>query len=298
MDLFACMRAFIAVADAGQFAAASDRLGLSRAMASRQVIDLEAHLGVRLLNRTTRRVSLTEQGVSYLERCRDILASIEEAEQEASTQASEPIGRLRVSAPVSLGASHIAPQVAAFAALHPRVSIDLVLNDRVVDLVDEGYDVAIRVGRLSESSLIARRIGEMRLVCCASPAYLAAHGRPTRPEELAQHECILYSYASMRSTWPLPSSQSQVGIKVSSRISSNNGAAICEMAINGLGIILQPDFIVAPYLRSGSLALLFADRPLESVGIYAVYQSRKHLPVRLRLFLNHLALAFSEKAAD
>jgi DNA-binding transcriptional LysR family regulator len=294
MDLFVCMRAFVAVAEEGQFAAASDRLGLSRAMASKQVMDLESHLGVRLLNRTTRKVSLTEQGAAYLERCRDILLTLEEAEQEISSQASEPVGRLRVSAPVSLGTSHIASQVASFAALHPRVSIDLILNDRMVDLVDEGFDAAIRVGRLSESSLIARKIGEMRLVCCASPHYLAEHGRPSRPEELSNHECILYSYASLRSTWLFPTEmEPENGVKVGGRISSNNGAAICEMATSGLGIILQPDFVVAPHLRSGALEQLFPDETSQSIGIYAVYQSRSHMTARLRLFLDYLTSTFS-----
>lgn len=288
------MRAFVSVAEEGQFAAASERLGLSRAMASKLVMDLESHLGVRLLNRTTRKVSLTEQGAAYLERCREVLLAIEEAEREVSSQASEPIGRLRISAPVSLGASHIAPQVAAFAATHPQVSIDLVLNDRMVDLVEEGYDIAIRVGRLSESTLIARRIGKMRLICCASPAYIKSHGRPAAPKELCNHECILYSYASTRSTWLISVDGSEMSVKVGGRFSSNNGAAICEMAISGLGIILQPDFIVDPYLRSGALERLFPDQIPEGGGIYAVYQSRRHVPLRLRLFLDHLSLAFSK----
>jgi DNA-binding transcriptional LysR family regulator len=288
------MRAFVSVAEEGQFAAASERLGLSRTMASKLVMDLESHLGARLLNRTTRKVSLTEQGAAYLERCREVLLAIEEAEREVSSQASEPIGRLRISAPVCLGASHIAPQVAAFAATHPQVSIDLVLNDRMVDLVEEGYDIAIRVGRLSESTLIARRIGEMRLICCTSPAYIKAHGRPASPNELSGHECILYSYASTRSTWLFSIDGSEIGVKVGGRISSNNGAAICEMAISGLGIILQPDFIVARHLRSGALEQLFPDQLPESVGIYAVYQSRRHVPARLRLLLDHLSLAFSQ----
>lgn len=288
------MRAFTTVAEEGQFAAASERLGLSRAMASKQVMDLEAHLGVRLLNRTTRKVSLTEQGSAYLERCRDVLMAIEEAEREVSSQASEPVGRLRISAPVSLGASHISPQVAAFAAAHPQVSIDLVLNDRMVDLVEEGYDIAIRVGRLPESTLIARRIGEMRLICCVSPAYIEAHGRPAAPEELSNHECILYSYASTRSTWLFSSDRSAISVRVGGRITSNNGAAICEMAISGLGIILQPNFIVAPHLRSGALEQLFPEQTPEAIGIYAVYQSRRYVPARLRLFLDHLSLAFSQ----
>ena len=195
------MKAFVAVADGGHFAMASERLGLSRAMASKLVMDLEAHLGLRLLNRTTRKVSLTEPGAAYLERCRDILAAIEEAEREIAAQASEPVGRLRVTAPMSFGALHVAPPIAAYTARYSRVNIDLVLNDRLVDLVEEGYDLAIRIGRLADSSLIAKRIGATRIVVCASPGYLAARGRPMKPADLAHYECILYSYASAGAVW-------------------------------------------------------------------------------------------------
>jgi len=177
MDLLAVMRAFVAVADAGQFSLASERLGLSRAMASKQVMDLEAHLGLRLLNRTTRRVSLTDEGAGYLERCRDILAGIEEEEQEFTARSLEPSGRLRVTAPMSFGASHVARQLALFAARNPRVSVELTLNDRHVDLVEEGFDLAIRIGRLADSSLVAKKVGEMRLIACAAPTHLATRDR-------------------------------------------------------------------------------------------------------------------------
>lgn len=290
------MRAFTTVAEAGQFAAASERLGLSRAMASKQVMDLEAHLGVRLLNRTTRKVSLTEQGSAYLERCRDVLLSIEEAEREVTSQASEPIGRLQVSAPMAFGASHVAPEVAKFAALHPRVSIELTLNDRMVDLVDEGYDLAIRIGRLADSSLIAKRISEMQLVCCASPHYFERRSRPREPEDLSRHECILYSYASTGATWTFPTSRGSSTVKVSGRVTCNNGEAICQMAIRGLGVILQPDFIVDAHLASGALERQLPEHPPEPVGIYAIHQSRKHVPARVRSFIEHLTSAFSNTA--
>jgi len=290
------MRAFVAVAETGQFSTASNRLGLSRAMASKQVMDLETHLGARLLNRTTRKVSLTEQGAAYLERCRDIFASLEEAEQEITRQASEPIGRMRVSAPMAFGASHLAPQVAKFAALYPRVGIDLILNDRLVDLVDEGYDLAIRIGRLADNSLVAKRIGEMQLLCCASPLYLENYGRPREPEDLSRHECILYSYASTGATWSFPTSRGPGTVKVSGRVTCNNGEAICQMAIHGLGVILQPDFIVNAHLASGVLEQLLTDDLPEPVGIYAIHQSRKHVPARIRSFIEFLTSAFSKSA--
>jgi len=292
MDLFTCMRAFVVVAETGKFSAASERLGLSHAMASKQVMDLEAHLGAQLLNRTTRKVSLTEQGAAYLERCRDIFASIDEAEHEITSQTSEPVGRLRVSAPTAFGASHVAPEIAKFVAKHPKVSIDLILNDRMVDLIEEGYDLAIRIGRLADSSLIAKRIGEMRLICCASPQYFEIHGAPSQPEDLIHHECILYSYASTGNSWSFPSREGECSVKVSGSVSCNNGEAICEMAIQGLGVILQPDFIVRPHLKSGSLIEIFPDHVREAAGIYALHQSRRYVPVRLRSFIDHLARAF------
>lgn len=295
MDILTNMRAFVAVAEAGQFSAASDRLGLSRAMASKQVMDLEAHLGARLLNRTTRKVSLTEQGAIYLERCRDILASIDEAEQEITSHTSEPIGRLRVSAPMAFGASHVAPQIATFLAANPKVSIELILNDRMVDLVDEGYDLAIRIGRLADSSLVAKRIGQMQLICCASGSYLKAFGRPKSPEDLSQHECLLYSYSTTGAIWTFMKDGGEVPVRVSGRIACNNGGAIGEMAINGLGIALQPDFIVRPHLQSGKLDQLLNEFSPAEVGIYAIHQSRRHMPVRLRSFINHLNAAFNMK---
>jgi DNA-binding transcriptional LysR family regulator len=296
MDQLTSMKAFVAVAETGQFALASERLGLSRAMASKLVMDLEAHLGLRLLNRTTRKVSLTEPGAAYLERCRDILSAIEEAERELASQASEPVGRLRVTAPMALGASHVAPQIAVYAARHPRVNIELVLNDRIVDLVEEGYDLAIRIGRLADSSLIARRIGETRFVVCASPGYLAARGRPSRPADLSAHECVLYSYAS--AAWTFSGPHGSETVRVGGRVVCNNGEAICQMAINGLGVIVQPDFMAAPHLQSGALEQILAEYADEPRGVYAVYPSHRHVPLKLRQFIDLLASALDMPSAN
>ncbi len=291
------MKAFIAVAEAGQFALASERLGLSRAMASKLVMDLEAHLGVRLLNRTTRKVSLTEPGIVYLERCRDIIVAVVDAENEISNQATEPLGHLRVSAPMSFGVSHLARQIAAFKIRYPRVSIDLVLNDRLVDIVEEGYDLAIRIGRLTDSSLIARRIGASQNIVCASPIYLSSHGRPEVPAELSQHDCVLYSYASAGDTWTFSGPKGEQSVRVGGSVVCNNGDAICRMAIEGLGVVALPDFIVEHHLRSGVIQQILSDYPLPAVGIYAVYPSARHLPRKLRAFVNFLSRAFSQKRA-
>jgi DNA-binding transcriptional LysR family regulator len=294
MDQLTSMKAFVAVADAGHFASASERLGLSRAMASKLVMDLEAHLGSRLLNRTTRKVSLTEPGAAYLERCRDILAAIEEAEREIAAQASEPTGRLRVTAPMSFGAAHVASRIAAYTARYARVNIDLILNDRLVDLVEEGYDLAIRIGRLADSSLIAKRIGATRLVVCASPGYLAAHGRPLKPADLADHECILYSYASAGAAWTFLGPKREETVRVRGRVTCNNGDAISHMATKGQGVIMQPDFIVAPHLRSGALEQVLTDYTDEPMGIYAIHASHRHAPLKLRTFIEFLSASIGD----
>ncbi|MGA8172292.1 MAG: LysR family transcriptional regulator [Methylocystis sp.] len=286
------MRAFVAVAERGHFALASERLGMSRTMASKLVMDLEAHLGQRLLNRTTRKVSLTEQGAAYLERCRDILTAIEEAEREITAQASEPVGQLRVTAPMSFGTSHVAPQIAVYTARHPRVSVDLVLNDRLVDIVEEGYDLAIRIGRLVDSSLVAKRVGGTQLIVCASPAYLAAHGAPKTPADLAKHECLLYSYASAGAVWTFSGVSGEETVRVGGRVACNNGDAICAMAIAGLGVVAQPDFIASRHLRSGALEQVLAAYTDRATGIYAIHASHRHVPVKLRCFIDQLATAF------
>jgi DNA-binding transcriptional LysR family regulator len=296
MDRLNAMRVFVAVAEGGHFAQASERLGMSRTMASKLVMDLEAHLGQRLLNRTTRKVSLTELGTAYLERCRDILAAIEEAEREITAQASEPVGRLRVAAPMSFGASHVAPRIAVYTARHPRVSVDLVLNDRLVDLVEEGYDLAIRIGRLADSSLVAKRIGVTRLIVCASAAYLAANGRPKTPADLAQHECLLYSYASAGAIWTFSGVSGEETVRVGGRVVCNNGDAICAMAIAGLGVVAQPDFIVGRHLRSGALEQILAAYTDRVTGIYAIHPSHRHVPLKLRCFIDQLATAFGDIA--
>ena len=295
MKLLAAMKAFVAVADAGQFSLASERLGLSRAMASKQVMDLEAHLGLRLLNRTTRKVSLTDEGAGYLDRCREILAAIDEAEQEFTARALEPSGRLRVTAPMSFGASHVAPQLAVYAASNPRVSVELILNDRHVDLVEEGFDLAIRIGRLPDSSLVARKIGEMRLITCAAPSYLAVRGRPQSLTDLANHECVLYSFASAGAVWNFVGPSGAESVRVGGRVICNNGEAIRNVGIAGLGVIAQPDFIVAGHLATGALERVLSGYEMEPTGIYAIHTSRRHVPLKIRRFVDQLAAAFSEK---
>jgi DNA-binding transcriptional LysR family regulator len=205
MDQLIAMKVFVAVVDESSFSSAAEKLNLSRTMVSKHVMDLESHLDARLLNRTTRRQSLTGTGRAYYERANRILSEIAEADAEAMRQSLTPSGRLCVNAPVAFGVAHMAPNLGRYLERYPEVEVDLTLNDRVVDLVDEGYDMAIRIGWLEDSSLIARRIADSRMVACAAPDYLARRGVPSEPSDLANHQCLVYSYATAPDRWTFKS---------------------------------------------------------------------------------------------
>lgn len=293
MDLLACMRAFVAIADCGSFTVASQRLHRSRAMTSKLVVDLEAHLGLRLLLRTTRKVALTEAGAAYFERCRDVLGALDDAEREATSNAAEPVGQLRVSAPVAFGTLKLAPVVSAYAKQHGRIRVDLVLSDRFVDLVDEGYDLAIRIGRLSDSSLVARRISSAKVVLSGAPKYLRERGVPRVPADLSAHDVIQYAYQSGGTTWKLRGPDGLVHeVRPQSRVTCNNGGAIARMAVAGLGLSLQPEFIVAGELESGALRPVLERFTRDELGIYAVHASHRHVPLKIRSFIDFLVDAF------
>jgi len=293
MDLLQAMRAFVAVAETGSFTEAARRLGLSRAMASKHIMDLEAHLGLRLLNRTTRAVGVTEAGASYAARCREILDAILSAEQEATSRAAEPVGRLRVSAPAFLGNRFIAPLVAEFAQRFPKVDVELSVDDRYVDLVEENFDLAIRIGRLADSSLVVSRIASTKLMVCGAPSYLERRGHPTRPADLAGHECLRYSQATIGAAWPFAGPDGPEVVRLSSRFSSNSAEALCAMAARGLGLVCAPEFYVLDYLRSGALEQILADHMVEPLGVFVVQPSRRHVPSKARRFIEFLTQAFA-----
>ncbi len=289
MDRLAAMRVFTQVVDVGSFAKAADRLGLSTSAASRQIADLEAHLQTRLLNRTTRRVSLTESGRAFYQRAVGLLADLEEAEQEASRAAAVPRGTIRLTAAVTLGVRHLAPLIAAFLARHPGVAFDVSLSDRIVDLVEEGFDLGVRVGTVGTESLAARKLGDARLLVCASPDYLAAHGTPQVPEDLEGHNCFTYEYVSPRNHWRFQDADGgERVVRVKGNLHSNNGELHAEAAAGGVGIAFEPDMIVAPYLREGRLVPLLQEFLMPPLPIYAVYPSRKHLSAKVRLFIDFL----------
>src|SRR3989440_2779564 len=288
------MRVFSQVVESGSFSSAAGRLGLSTTAASRHVAELEAHLQTRLLNRTTRRVSLTESGRAFYERSVQLLADLDEAEQEASRAAVVPRGTIKLTSSVDFGVRHVAPAIAAFLAAHREVRFDVSLSDRLVDLVEEGFDLAIRIGPPGADNLVARKLGETRLVPCASPAYLAEHGAPKTPEELARHNCFTYEYVSPRHVWRFRDrAGAERTVRVSGSLHSNNGDLLAEVAAQGAGIVFEPAFIVGPEVRAGRLVPLLQDFVPPPVPIYALYPSRKHLSAKVRRFVEFLSERFS-----
>jgi DNA-binding transcriptional LysR family regulator len=289
MDRFAAMEVFVRVVESGSFVAAADRLGLSQAMVSRYVQDLESRLGTRLLQRTTRRLSLTEAGAAYFERSQQVLRDIEEMDLSVASQTQQPRGTLRVNAPVVFGTRHLSHFLAEYSARFPDVTIDLSLSDRFIDLVEEGADLAVRIGALGESTLVARRLCPIRLVICGSPAYFAKHGRPCTPAELAQHNCLGYTYTRSGNEWPLNGPDGPVNVPVRGSLRANHGEVLCQAAIDGLGLALQPTFIAGEAIERGLLEPVMSDyRPAE-LSAYAVFLSRKFLSAKVRTFLDFLA---------
>lgn len=289
MDKYQEMRVFAAVADAGSFVAAAEGLGISKANVSRYVSDLEQRLGVRLMHRTTRKLSLTQEGEVFLARCREILASIDDSEREISTHSQTASGLLKLSVPVSFGIKHLAPLWSEFLAAHPQVSLDVQLADRVVDLVDEGFDLALRIARLPDSSLVSRKLATTRLVLCASPKYLKARGVPSHPAELAQHDILGYSLLAMPDQWQFTGPEGPVIVKVRPRIWTNNGDSCVAAAVRGSGIQLQPTFLIAQELASGQLVEVLPSYRSIELGIYAVYPTRKFVLPKVRVLLEFLS---------
>jgi DNA-binding transcriptional LysR family regulator len=288
MDRFQEMRIFTTVADCGSFVGASAALSLSKAAVSRSVAELERRIGVRLIQRTTRKLSLSPEGELFLSRCRDILASVEESEAEVSTSGQSARGILRITAPVSFGIKHLAPLWSDFLEAYPEVQIELELSDRVVNLVEDGFDLGIRIGRLSDSSLISRQLASTRLVLCASPTYLERRGYPTHPTELQQHETFSYSLLTTGNTWRFNGLDGPVDVRVAPRMTSNNGDTGVEICVRGGGIHLWPIFLIEDQLKTGALVELLPTFQAPTFGIYAVYPSRKHVLPKVRVAVEFL----------
>ena len=294
MRRFRNLEAFIAVVEAGSFTAAAERLGIAKSAVSRRVSALEERLGVQLLRRTTRRLSLTETGKSYYEHSARILADLDEAEAAVAQEHGELRGNLRVALPLSFGARHMHGPIAEFSRRHPRVSFDLDLNDRRIDLIAEGVDLAVRIGRLADSTLIARRLFEARTVVCASPAYLERRGVPQTPDELAEHDCMVYSNLPDPTKWVCTDSDGvRHSIDVPVRMAASSGDFLCAAAREGLGLVLQPTFIAGESISRGELQPVLTDYQWPVTPAYAIYPPTRHLSYRVREFIDFLAERFA-----
>jgi DNA-binding transcriptional LysR family regulator len=293
MDRALEMQVFCTVVDKGTFVGAAEPLTMSKAAISRYVSALEERLGARLLHRTTRRLSLTEEGRQFYHQAREVLALMDQAEEAVSSAAPEPSGVLRVNAPVSFGVLHLAPLWGEFMKAYPNVELDISLNDRLVDLVEEGFDAAVRIARMENSSLVGRRLAGTRMCLCASPDYLASHPPVRTLADLAEHGVIAYTNFATGNEWQFEGPDGSEQVRTRSTVRCNNGDTCRSIALSGAGIALQPSFMVSEDLRNGTLVEILPEYRAIELGIYVVYPTRKHLASKVRALINFLAERFS-----
>lgn len=293
MDRLSAMQVFVSVVDNGSQSAAAEQLDLSRPVVSRYLAELEEWTGARLLHRTTRKLSLTAAGAEMLPRCRQMLELATDMKNVLALPEDAPQGLLRITVSTSFGQSHLAAAVADYVKQYPGVTVDMLLLDRVVNLVEERIDLAIRISKELDPNLIARRLTVCRSVVCASPAYIREHGKPTQAEQLALHNCLTHSYYG--SVWLLERDQLPVNVAVKGNISANDASSLVQAALAGAGIALLPTFLAAPYIRSGQLLSLLPEYHPQEFGVFGVYASRKHMPATLRTMLDFLAARFTDE---
>ena len=286
MEGFGAIPVFVAVAEKGGFSAAARSLGISKSAVSKRINQLEAQLGVRLLHRTTRKLSLTEAGKRYFEHATQALAAAGQAVDAVTELQGEPKGQLRISTPMSFGRLHVAPMIPKFMKHYPKLRIDLVMDDQKVDLVAGGFDVAIRAGNLPASTLIARKLAPVHLVICASPDYIDRYDQPSTPAELTHHNCVLYSYSSDVDVWTLIGEGERETVTVSGSYQVNNSEALLDAIREGIGIGRLPTFVAGPDLKNGRLVKLFKSYRIPDYTIYAVFPERQYLPAKVRAFLD------------
>jgi len=296
MDRLLSMTVFAKAVESGSFSAAGEVLRMSSQLVGKHVQTLERHLGVRLINRTTRRQHLTEAGFAFYERVKIILAEVEAAEGLAAMSGGTPRGRLRINAPVSFGVHALSTRLPEYLASCPEVSVDMSLSNRFVDLIDEGFDVAFRVGELSDSGLIARALAPYRLRLCAAPAYLAAHPPITHPLELAQHECLGFSYTELRTRWVFEGPDGLISVPVSGKLMVDSGEALLMAARAGMGILLQPWELVRDEVDSGRLVELLPDYPVPARPFHLLYAPDRRMTPKLRSFIDFAITAFRDEA--
>jgi DNA-binding transcriptional LysR family regulator len=296
MDRFTSIGVFVTAVDEGSFAAAARRFGLSAAMAGKYVSALEAELNARLLQRTTRRLSLTDVGHDYYDRCKRILEAFDEANREASDSQNIARGVLRSAAPVTFGAMHLGGVVARYMEEHPHVNVEVLLNDRYVDLLDIGADLAIRIGRLRDSGLVARRIAPCRMTVCASPGYLKRYGTPRTPDDLRRAQRLVFSEAVSAGDWTLIDTKNRAHvIDGPCRMSANNVQMLLAAALAGVGVAYGPTFVFGEYLARGELVAILPSYRASELAIQVVYLSTRHVPLKVRRFIDHLVDAFGDQ---
>ncbi|NGZ83138.1 LysR family transcriptional regulator [Duganella aceris] len=298
MDRLESMSILLAVVDAGSLSAAARRLAMPLPTVSRKVAELEAHLNTRLLHRTTRQLSLTEAGASYVASCRRILEEIGEAERIVTGEYATPKGELVVTAPVLFGRLHILPVVAEFLAAYPQIDVRLVFTDRVVHLMDEQIDVAVRIGELPDSSMMATGVGAVRRVVCGSPAYLAAHGVPARPQDLAAHDCISFEVLESKRAWVFGSGKAELSVPVRSRVAVNMSEAAIAAAILGVGLVRVLSYQVADAVRERKLGVVLEAFESAPLPVSLVHKGQAPLPLKLRAFLDFVAPRLRQRTAQ
>ena len=296
MDNLSGMAVFARVVEAKSFTGAARQLGMSKAAVSKQVSRLEERLGARLLNRTTRRLHLTEIGAAFYQRAARIVAEAEEAELAVSHLHEAPRGTLRLDAPLSFGIRHLAPVLPGFMRRYPELRIDISFNDRYVDLIEEGYDLAVRIGHLVDSSLVARKLAVNRRAVCASPDYWAEHGTPSVPADLTKHNCLGYSYLATGNEWRFRGPEGPIAVRVSGTLNANNGDMLREAAVGGIGVTLSPTFMLCDDLRAGRLTPVLEEFEPEPQGIHAIYPHNRHLSAKVRAFVDFLVEVYGPAA--
>lgn len=292
MDRLTSMSIFVQVVQSGGFAAAAQEADISATMVAKHVKALEARLGARLLNRTTRRQSLTEAGKLYYDRCRSLLADVDAAETSISAMRAAPRGTLRVSAPVSFGTRRLAPAMAEFLRRYPEVNVDLSLSDRIADLVDEGFEAAIRIGNLADSRLVARRLQPYRSLLCASPEYIRRRGRPKAPQDLAAHDCLAFTHAGRRGRWRFSRGNEERTVQFTPRLLANNGEALRQAALAGLGILLQPEVLVADDIDAKRLLRILPAWSLPARPMHLVHLADRQATPKLQCFIDFVVDRF------
>jgi DNA-binding transcriptional LysR family regulator len=292
MDRLNAMEMFVRIVETGSFSAVAREMGTTQPTISKQLTGLEKRLKTRLLNRSTRRLSLTEPGADYYERCKRIIGEVRDAEGTVGLLQASLVGTLHINSSIALGQMFLTPAVLKFQQLHPGMTVELSLIDRFIDLVAEGVDVAIRIGRLADSSLVARRLGQSRRLIVATPDYLAKHGTPKTPQDLQDHNCLLYSYLSTGNEWPFQGPDGEIRVKVSGNFKSNNGHALRDALMAGIGIATTPDWLAHDRLAAGEIVAILPEFTPPPFDINAVYSSNRHVSAKVRAFIDFLQAEF------